>query len=168
MATKPLTIDQLDLVSIQEIAERLDCPRVTVEKWRQRSKAYRESATPEWAFPEPRWTLAGRGVWEWTLDILPWLTATGRDWYTDPKADGVWSDLTGKGKAKANGAAKANAEVAKRVRASRAAGAKPSEAAMAATDKPKRRRSRSRKATAEGVAKAVARTLAGEMPKHHA
>ena len=72
-----------DLVTITEIAERLGYPRVTVEKWRQRAKTYAAMAEEEdrkFAFPEPRFVVAGgkTGLWSYTLDVLPWAEYTER------------------------------------------------------------------------------------------
>lgn len=63
-----------DPVDAAEIASRLRNPdtgqpfgRPSVEQWNRRH--------PD--FPEPRWNRA-RKLWDWGLDIVPWLIATGR------------------------------------------------------------------------------------------
>jgi hypothetical protein len=72
-----------DLVTITEIAQRLGYPRVTVEKWRQRSAAYAAMDTEEdrrYAFPAPRLLVANgkTGLWSYVLDVLPWAEYTER------------------------------------------------------------------------------------------
>jgi hypothetical protein len=81
-----------ELVTIHDVAVRLGVPRVTVEKWVQRSKidSYRAPAelerggTMTFAFPDPRLVLAnGRtSLWLWQ-DIDQWLTDTERPRHAD-------------------------------------------------------------------------------------
>jgi predicted DNA-binding transcriptional regulator AlpA len=67
--------DDLDLVGIPEIAERLGVARRTVVAWRYRHR--RRPVKPPWRpFPEPL-SLTGRPVWRWA-DIEEWAQATGR------------------------------------------------------------------------------------------
>jgi predicted DNA-binding transcriptional regulator AlpA len=67
--------DNLDLVGIPEIAERLGVARRTVVAWRYRHRR-RPVKRPWLPFPEP-FSLGGRPVWQWT-DIERWAQATGR------------------------------------------------------------------------------------------
>lgn len=88
MASKTITLEMAakvvlpELVTLTEIAERAGYPRVTVEKWRQRSKKYAAMGGDDarYAFPEPRLTVANgkTGLWLWSLDIVPWLEFTER------------------------------------------------------------------------------------------
>jgi len=54
------------LVSIAEIADRLDVPKDTVNKWRHRG-----------LLPDPDYSLAVGPVWEWST-IERWAIDTGR------------------------------------------------------------------------------------------
>ena len=65
-------------VGATEIAERLGLDRDTVKTWQRRHES----------FPPPRWTVGGRPAWDWTLDISPWLLATGRG--TDRGVEAGW------------------------------------------------------------------------------
>lgn len=62
-----------DPVGMSEIAQRTGVLLRTVMQWRDR---YRQAACAPW--PQPRWTVGGRPAWDWSLDIEPWLAATGR------------------------------------------------------------------------------------------
>lgn len=81
------TLAGLQIVAIAEIADRLGVARETVEKWKERSEQYRDSDQPEWAFPEPRWSVAhGRtSLWLFDVDIMPWVIETGREHYLEGK-----------------------------------------------------------------------------------
>lgn len=76
----------LDIVTARDIADRIGVSVDTLAKWVERSKAYRGKPDEngiDWAFPEPRWTVA-RGttkLWLFDVDIMPWLVLTGRDGY---------------------------------------------------------------------------------------
>ncbi len=62
-----------DPVGVTEIAKRAGVRLGTVMQWRDR---YRQDERAPW--PAPRWTVGGRPAWDWGLDIVPWLEATGR------------------------------------------------------------------------------------------
>lgn len=57
-----------DPVGVAEIQDRMGVVRGTVNEWRVR---------PNVGFPEPRWSVGRRAVWDWT-DILAWCEQTGR------------------------------------------------------------------------------------------
>lgn len=86
-ASREAVYAQMDIVAIGDIADRLGVARESVEKWKERSVAYRKSDQPEWAFPEPRWTVAhGRiSLWLFDVDIMPWVVTTGREHYLEGK-----------------------------------------------------------------------------------
>lgn len=54
-------------VGLTELADHLQVKRGTVDQWQARD-----------LLPPPRWTVGGRPAWDWTADIIPWATATGR------------------------------------------------------------------------------------------
>jgi hypothetical protein len=62
------TVAKADPVGAVEIAERIGVNRQTVAVWRMRHDD----------FPDERWTVSGYPAWDWNLDVLPWLIATGR------------------------------------------------------------------------------------------
>jgi hypothetical protein len=66
--TRALTPRTADPVGLVEIAERLGLRRQTIAMWRLRHDD----------FPVPRWTVSAVPAWDWSLDVVPWLAATGR------------------------------------------------------------------------------------------
>lgn len=58
----------MDPVGATEIAGRCGVDLGTIKKWQYRHRS----------FPVPRRLVGGRPAWDWNLDIIPWLTATGR------------------------------------------------------------------------------------------
>jgi hypothetical protein len=68
--------DQVDLVGVPEIAERLGVPRRSVITWRYTHR--RRPPKPPWQpFPEPRLVVSGRPVWDWA-EVERWAKMTGR------------------------------------------------------------------------------------------
>ncbi|RKR92749.1 hypothetical protein BDK92_7228 [Micromonospora pisi] len=66
---EPVSVDEADPVGATEIAERAGVGRPAVERWQERHAD---------TWPERRWTVGGRPAWDWAVDIVPWLEATGR------------------------------------------------------------------------------------------
>ena len=62
-----------DPVGLQEIADRLEVPRGTVNSWRSRSKTERRVA----GLPEPDAIRTGTPLWSWAT-IKAWAFETGR------------------------------------------------------------------------------------------
>lgn len=67
-----VTMVTIDPVGATEIAARCGVDLGTIKKWQQRHRA----GYPD--FPKPRRLVGNRPAWDWALDIVPWLTATGR------------------------------------------------------------------------------------------
>jgi transposase len=68
---------KLDLVGVDEIAQRLGVPRGTVSMWQTRGWPSGSSANPVKA-PKPVATISGRmHVYRWS-DVERWARATGR------------------------------------------------------------------------------------------
>jgi len=55
-----------ELVGVEEIADRLDTRRATVQQWISRE-----------VIPPARWYISGP-VWDWEADIMPWAIKTRR------------------------------------------------------------------------------------------
>jgi hypothetical protein len=67
-----VTMVTIDPVGATEIAARCGVDLGTIKKWQKRHRA----GCPD--FPQPRRLVGNRPAWDWALDIVPWLTATGR------------------------------------------------------------------------------------------
>lgn len=68
--TVKLTALNADPVGSVDISTRLGLSRQAVHKWSERR--------PTTGYPEARWSVSGNPVWDWNVDIVAWLRATGR------------------------------------------------------------------------------------------
>jgi hypothetical protein len=68
MSDSPPCVTDADPVGLAEIAHRAGVQRKTAVQWRHRR-----------LLPAPRWpSVSGAPAWDWNLDIIPFLTRTGR------------------------------------------------------------------------------------------
>lgn len=65
--TSPVDCSKHVLVGPCDIAKRIGVPADTVHKWGNRG-----------ALPEPRWVRGIGPIWDWNLDIVPWLQGDPR------------------------------------------------------------------------------------------
>lgn len=72
-----IMIDEVDVVTIQDIGRRLGLGPRTPQNWRQRGQ-----------FPEPDWTVSNGTLplWDWST-VKVWLHSTGRTRYLKDKGE---------------------------------------------------------------------------------
>jgi hypothetical protein len=71
-----LRTSDCDPVGSKDIAARTGVQPNTVHMWQKRG-----------LLPEPRWHASGFPLWDWNVDIVPWLRADARRAHLAPPED---------------------------------------------------------------------------------